>query len=203
MAKTRGAAEFTLISPALTISALRTLAANLATLQTADGNVVIKCSDQLNEATLTLTEIYQENKTQCSDAPINKTKVGLTAMFKVSISDDRMSLFGYATNAKQIQAATPNNTGEPELLIMGDQAGSTSGTTTRPYITAVARPYDNGVPTTDVSKWIIFPTASVEAQATLSFGLATQRSYEVDLVAFDGLDNGLKVLRGDTTLIPV
>lgn len=163
--------------------------------------VVIKAVDQLEASTLTINEMYENNMSQASMAPANKTKVGLEASFEMSIGDDRASLFAVSTNARTFQGAGQDAGGEPELLTIGDDSGLTTGTANLPYRTAIIRPYVAGVPATDSRQWYIFPAAGVEGRATQSFSLQTQRSYNITITAYDPQQLNYKVLRGKPTLL--
>jgi hypothetical protein len=111
MAKFRAPLNFLVITPALTVAELQTLANNLSTLQAAAGNFTITCGDQLEAASLTITEQYENNMTQCSMSPINKTKVGLESSVTISIADDRPDLFALATNAQTVNQSSQVLTG--------------------------------------------------------------------------------------------
>lgn len=102
MAKFRAPLNFLVITPALSITELQTLPVNISTLSAAVGNFTITCGDQLEASTLTITEQYENNMTQCSMSPINKTKVGLEASVQISIGEDRPDLFALATNAQTV-----------------------------------------------------------------------------------------------------
>ena len=190
-------------STAITLdqNATATGANNVTLTFSALGVVVIKAVDQLEASTLTINEMYENNMSQASMAPANKTKVGLEASFEMSISDDRASLFAVSTNARVFHGAGPEAGGEPELLLMGDDSGLTTGTANLPYRTAIIRPYVAGVPATDSRQWYIFPAAGVEGKATQSFSLQTQRSYSITITAYDPLQLNYKVLRGRPGLL--
>jgi hypothetical protein len=264
MAKFRAPLHITVLTPVLTVSQLQTLAADLPTSSVAAGNFMITCGDQLNAATMTISETYQENKTQCSESPINKTKTGLNAMAEVSIAEDRMDLFSLAvngtnTNATPIVATSGITTGSPNitsaalfanvnvgdavtgtgiaagsvvsaktsssaitlsanatatnasasltftptvpsLIRIGDQAGATQGAEI-PYRTIVFRPLAGNTPTTNQSRWIIFPAAAIEGDMQSSYGLDQQFEYKLKMSAFDPFERGYKVLRGLTSLL--
>lgn len=162
---------------------------------------VIKAVDQLEASTLNINEMYENNMSQASMAPANKTKVGLEASLEISIGDDRLSLFGLASNAKAFQGTGIDAGGEPELLTIGDDSGLTTGTSTLPYRTAVIRPYVAGVASTNARDWYIYPWAGVEGKLSQSFSLQTQRSYSVTITAYDPFQLNYKVLRGKTSLL--
>lgn len=117
MAKFRAPLHATIISPARTVAQLQTIQADLPTLISAPGNFTITCGDQLNAATMTISEIYQENRTQCSEAPLNKTKTGLTASVEISIAEDRMDLWSLAVNGV-------NTTATPVVAVSSITTGS-------------------------------------------------------------------------------
>jgi hypothetical protein len=264
MAKFRAPLHITVITPYLTVTQLQTLATDLPTLASTTGNFAITCGDQLNAATMTIQETYQENKTQCSEAPVSKTKTGLNAMAEISIAEDRPDLFSLAVNGVNTTAAAvvavssitsgsptvtsaalygsvnvgdavtgtgiPANTvvsakastssvtlsanatvtnatasltftpTVPSLIRIGDQAGSTQGIEI-PYRTIVFRPLAGNAPTTNQSRWIIFPTAAIEGDMQSSYGLDQQFEYKLKMSAFDPLERGYKVLRGLTSLL--
>jgi hypothetical protein len=264
MAKFRAPLHISVITPQLTVAQLQTLAADLPTLLNTAGNFTITCGDQLNAATMTIQETYQENKTQCAEAPINKTKTGLNAMAEISIAEDRMDLFSLAVNgtntnatpvvaASSITSGSPNitsaalyanvNVGDavtgtgipvgttvltrtsssaitlsanatvtnasasltftptiPSLIRIGDQAGATQGVEI-PFRTIVFRPLAGNTPTTQQSRWIIFPSAAIEGDMQSSYGLDQQFEYKLKMNAYDPFERGYKVLRGLTSLL--
>jgi len=266
MAKFRAPLHVTVLTPFLSVAQLQTLAADLPTLAQSPSSFVITCGDQLNAANMTLQEIYQENKTQCSESAINKTKTGLNAMCDLSIADDRMDLFSLAVNgvnaSRAPQAITASittgspaitggagafanvNVGDavtgtgipantkvlvktsataltlsanatatnatasltftstvPGLVRIGDQAGLTQGSTELPYRTVVFRPLSGNAPTAEVSRWIIFPTASMEGDMQSTYGLDQQFNYSLKIMGFDPFERGYKALRGDLSLL--
>lgn len=265
MAKVRAPLHATIITPARSVVQLQTLATDLPTLVSTAGNFVISCGDQLNAATMTIEEMYQENKTQCSEAPINKTKTGLTSMVEMSIAEDRPDLWSLAlngvnttatanvlvsgitsgsaavtsatlfapvnvgdavtgtgipagatviakastsavtisapatvTNASASLTFTPSN---PALVKVGDQSGLTQGSSELPFRTIVYRPLSGGIPTTDVSRWVVFPFAAVEGSQQTSYGIDQQYEYKLKMTAYDPFERGYKVLRGNTALL--
>lgn len=264
MAKFRAPLHITVITPILSVPQLQTLAADLPTLSVAPGNFMITCGDQLNAASMTIAETYQENKTQCSEAPINKTKTGLNVMAEISIAEDRMDLFSLAvngtnTNATPIVAVSGITTGSstvtsaalfalvnigdavigtgipanttvvakassssltisanatatnatasltftptvPSLIRIGDNAGATQGAEI-PYRTIVFRPLAGNTPTTNQSRWLVFPAAAIEGDMQTSYGLDQQFEYKLKMTAFDPFERGYKVLRGLTSLL--
>ncbi|GIW59550.1 MAG: hypothetical protein KatS3mg087_0616 [Patescibacteria group bacterium] len=201
MAKTRGPAEFTIITPALSLGALKTLVANFSTLQATA--TVIKSSDQLDAATVTINEMYESNMTQASMAPISKTKTGLEATAKISIAEDDIKLFAIATNATSYQGTGVGEPGgDPELIVVSDQPGLTTGSSELPYRTVVIRPYTGNTPDTNVRNWVIFWQAGAEAQAEQSYSLQNQRSYTITLTAYDPANTGWKVIRGNPAYLP-
>jgi hypothetical protein len=189
-------------STSLTISANATATGASVTLTFTPLNVIIKASDQLEAATLNIEEMYQENMTQSSMAPFNKTKVGMTSNAQISIADDRIDLMRVATNAAAYQGAGGLAGGLPELITMGDDSGLTTGSLELPYRTVVIRPYVGGQPATDPTLWYIFPYAGVEGKLNLSFSIQNQRAYNMTLTAYDPNETNYKVLRGSTALLP-
>lgn len=266
MAKFRAPLHITIIRPFRTLAQLKTLATDLPTLVSAAGNYVITCSDQLDPATMTMTNMLEDNKTQCSNAPFNRTFVGLNAMTEVSIADDRMDLFDLAINGQDLSGSAQTvvsgittgsaavttaasfalvNVGDvvtgtgiaanttvlakasntaltlsnnatatnasasltftpsiPGLVRVSDLAGVTQGESAAPYVTAVFRPLSGDVPTTDQSRWIVYPTAALEGDMSSSYGITTQFSYKLKIVAYDAAGYGFRVLRGNTALLP-
>lgn len=189
-------------STSITLSVNATATGASVTLTFTPLNVVIKASDQLEAATLNIEEMYQDNLTQASMAPFNKTKVGMTANAQISIADDRIDLMRVATNARAYQGTAGQAGGLPELITMGDDSGLTTGTTELPYRTVVIRPYVGGDPATDPGLWYIFPFAGVEGKLNLSFSIQNQRAYNLTLTAYDPNETNYKVLRGASALLP-
>lgn len=265
MPKFRAPLHATIIQPFLTVNQLKTLSTDLPTLANTAGNFVISCNDQLDPATVTLTNVLQENKTQCAETAFNKTFTGLNAMCEMSIADDRSDLMAIAVNATTTTAASQNITSSittgsptvttaasfatvfigylvtgtgipagttviakasntsltlsnnatatnasaaltfapatPSLLRFSDLAGVTQGDTSSPYRTVVLRPLEGTTPTTNQGRWLVFPTASLEGDMQMTFGIGTQFSYKLKIMAYDGAGYGYRALRGDTSLL--
>jgi hypothetical protein len=116
----RAPLHFTLIRPRLTLAQIQTLAADIATLQTTAGNAVISCRHQLEPAQVTIENMLEENKNQCSNAAVNKSFVGLMAKAEITLADDRIDLFSLALNGTNIAgdgvvAAANTTSGSPNL----------------------------------------------------------------------------------------
>lgn len=109
-----------------------------------------------------------------------------------------------ATTVTLSRAATASGTASitftppsPSLIMMGDDAGLTTGTSELPFSTVLARPYSGKSPTKDPYRWLVFPEAGIEGNISASFGLQSQFSYNLNLTAYDSQETGMKVLRGD------
>lgn len=193
-----------IFTPALTRSALKTAVTNLATLQAGtSGVILIQRQDQLNPAQLTIKEVYQNNTTQASSAPYNKTKTGLEASLRLELSKDNFTLFSRSFNATVTPgaAASGNNPPNPSLANLTDDGGLTAGEDI-PFSTVIMQPYQAKAPNPDPQKWFIFPFAGLEGDATISYGLTTQFTYNIMVTAYaDPVYGDAKVLRGDTSLL--
>lgn len=164
------------------------------TLATATINTIL-ATDQLNEATLNISELYENNMTQASMSPASKTKTGSECSLSVSIADDRISLLRTSTNATSYGA---NNA----LITMGDQAGLTVGTASLPFSTVIIRPYIGGAIATTPGEWYIMPYAGAESQINLSFSLQNQRAYNITFTGYDPFEEGYRIMRGDPANLP-
>jgi hypothetical protein len=197
----RGAAEVTILTPALAdVTTLKSLVANFTTLRALTSTIIITCGDQLQGIDIVVKEMLEATLKQCSMSPAFKTKVGSEASASISISSSKKSLFKAALNAKQYDG-TGGDTGRTAYSI-GDDSGTRTGTSTRPFKTVIFRPYDNGLPSTDANTWLIFPFADIEGDVSSAFKIGEDRSYKLTVTAYDPLELNYRTIIGDPKVLP-
>lgn len=195
----RGATEVTIFNPALTYSELLTLTTNFNTYRLRTGTVIITCGDQLNGVDISLKEMLEATMKQCSMAPAFKTKLGAEGTATISLSSRKQNLFKVALNAKEF-VGIGANTGKTSYSV-GDNSGTRTGSTARPFKTIIFRPYEEGKPSTDIDDWIIFPAADLEGDATIAFKIGEDRSYTITATAYDPNQNNYRVIIGDPSTV--
>jgi hypothetical protein len=196
----RGAAEITIINPGVTtLIGIRDLYLNINTLKAQSDSVIVTCGDQLQGVDIVVKEMLEATLKQCSMSPAFKTKVGSEANANISISSSKRTLFKAALNAKQYDG-TGGDTGKTVYTI-GDDSGTRTGTSTRPFKTIVFRPYDNGVPTPDHDFWMVFPFADIEGDVSSAFKIGEDRGYKLMATAYDPLELNYRVIIGSPRLI--
>ena len=195
----RGAAEVTIFNPALTDSELNTLVTNFSTYRQRQNTIIVTCGDQLNGVDISLKEMLEATMKQCSMAPAFKTKVGAEGTATISVSSRKKNLFKLALNAKEF-IGTGANVGKTSYSV-GDNSGTRTGSTSRPFKTIVFRPYEQGTPSNDVNDWIIFPAADVEGDATIAFKIGEDRGYTVTATAYDPSEKNYRVIIGDPSTV--
>lgn len=195
----RGATEVTILNPGLTETTLKDLVTNFNTLKALTSTVTITCGDQLNGVDISVKEMLEATMKQCSMAPAFKTKVGAEGTATISISSRKKSLFKLALNAKEFVGTGAD--AAKRAYTIGDDSGTRTGSTARPFKTIIFRAYEEGVPTTDSESWIIFPNADVEGDATMAFKIGEDRGYNLTITAYDPLERNWKVMIGDPKLI--
>lgn len=196
----RGATEVTILNPYLPDATLKDIVSNFQTLRVLTSTVIIQCRDQLQDgAMIKYSEMLEATIKACSNAPAKKTKVGADGSASITISSAKKDIFKMATNAKEY-AGTGANVAK-RAYSLGDDSGLQTGSGTRPYKTVVFRAYENGVPTNDADTWIIFPAADVEGNAEMNFNNTSDRSYKINITAYDPNETNRKVIIGDPSII--
>lgn len=153
---------------------------------------VINREHQLEDATLTITDMFAEHMTQESEAPADKSFTGLEASFELSLADIGFDFFRRATNPARytIDTATPTK----RKLEYGDLTGLRV-----PKFKILIKPYAGFLPTTNTDDWYTFLNCGIETEAALSFGKTTQSAYTMRGTAYADDVTRMKVIRGDTT----
>lgn len=150
----------------------------------------IERQHQLEDGTLTITDMFAEHMTQQSEAPADKSFTGLEVSFEISLAEIGFDFFRKATNPARY---TVNGT-TPTLrkLEYGDLTGLRV-----PKFKVLIKPYDGFFPTTDKDDWFTILYCGIETEAALSFGKTTQSAYTMRGVGYPDPVTGMKLVRGD------
>ena len=151
---------------------------------------IIGREHQLEDGTVTLTDMFAEHMTQQSEAPADKSFTGLEVSFEISLAEIGFDFFRKATNPSRytVNATTPSL----RKLEYGDLTGLRV-----PKRIVTIKPYDGFLPTTVKDDWFTILHCGIETEAALSFGKTTQSAYTMRGVGYPDPTTGMKLVRGD------
>lgn len=160
------------------------------------GAIIITRDQQLADATLTINRPTLSLVNQASVEPSDMIRTGLSGGWAISISDWTLDKIALAFGTTVITDAV---TATKKKVVLTDRGGCKA-----PRLKVVAKPYDCDLATTDKTRWITFPSAAlITTDAfTTAFGLQTQRSFSIGIMAFPDPVTGARVIMGDETATP-
>lgn len=158
------------------------------------GEFAINRENQLNDATLTMSDMFKEHMTQESAAAADKSFTGFEAKLEISVAEFDIEFFRRATNPARYIVDTVDPT--KKKVEYQDLTGLRL-----PKQQVLIRPYDGTLPTTNRNDWLTFLSAGVETSLTAAFGKETQLEYKITFTAFPDPVTRVKVVRGDITAV--
>lgn len=158
------------------------------------GEFAINREHQLNDATLTLSDMFKEHMTQESAAPADKSFTGFEAKLEISLAEWDLEFFRRATNPARYIVDTVDPT--KKKIEFQDLTGLRL-----PKQQVLIRPYDGTLPTTNRNDWLTFLNAGIETNLSATFGKETQVEYKITFTAYPDPVTRVKVVRGDITAV--
>ena len=166
------------------------------TIGTGVGAIVLTRAQQLADATLTINRPLLNLVNQSSTEPSEFIRTGLSGALAISVADWKLENIALAFGTTIVVDATVTT---KRKVLLSDRGGCKA-----PRLKVVLKPYDCDAATTNKEEWITFPSAELITPDafTVSFGLQTQRSFSIGIMALPDPVTGVRVIIGDETATP-